>query len=311
MKIVVTGASGLLGRAVYAQLKQDGHTVLGTALSRANSENGLVKLDLTDFTALRQFLDKEEPQAIIHTAAERRPDVVERSPEASKILNVEVPSTIATWCKEHVKQPLLINISTDYVFDGTSPPYKVDDSPNPLNAYGTSKWEGEKGVLEHGQEGRISNLRVPVLYGKTHTNDESAVNVLLDALTVSGGGQDLKPKKMDANAVRYPTNVVDIAKALSQLCTKYADPANGGDQSAIPPTLHFSAMEAMTKYDMCLVMARCLRAVGEEAETDHLVPEYEVDPNAATSRPRHCKLDLSITKEIGISTECISFESVS
>lgn len=310
MKIVVTGASGLLGRAVFAQLKQDGHTVLGTALSRANPENGLVKLDLTNFDDFQEFLNKEEPQAIIHTAAERRPDVVERSPEASQILNVDVPSKIANWCKENAKSPLLINISTDYVFDGTSPPYKVDDSPNPLNAYGKSKWEGEKGVIQHGQAGRISNVRVPVLYGKTHTNDESAVNVLLNALTV-GKGSDGKPKKMDANAVRYPTSVIDIAKALSQLCTKYAEPKNEGDHSTIPPTLHFSAMEAMTKYDMCLVMARCLRAVGEEAETEHLIPEYEVDPNAATSRPRHCKLDLSLTKEIGINTECTSFESVS
>lgn len=135
------------------------------------------------------------------------------------------------------------------------------------------------------------------------SNDESAVNILLDALTV---GPDAPPKKMDANAVRYPTNVDDIAKALSQLCTKFAGPT----AQQIPPTLHFSAMEAMTKYDMCLVMARCLRAVGEEAETEHLEPEYEIDPNAATSRPRHCKLDLSVIKGLGIDTECTSFEHV-
>jgi len=111
---------------------------------------------------------------------------------------------------------------------------------------------------------------------------------------------------MDANAVRYPTCVSDIAKALSALCTKFAIAGE-----SIPPTLHFSAMEAMTKYDMCLVMARSLRANGEEAETDHLEPEYEVDPNAATSRPRHCKLDLSVIKELDIDIECVSFESVS
>jgi sorting nexin-1/2 len=111
---------------------------------------------------------------------------------------------------------------------------------------------------------------------------------------------------MDANAVRYPTCVSDIAKVLLALCTKFAS----GSES-IPPTLHFSAMEAMTKYDMCLVMARALRANGEEAETDHLVAEYEVDPNAATSRPRHCKLDLSVIKEINVDVECVSFEGVS
>jgi sorting nexin-1/2 len=140
-------------------------------------------------------------------------------------------------------------------------------------------------------------------YGKTETNAESAVNVLLDALI---NGPSSKPKKMDANAVRYPTCVSDVAKALSLLCAKY--PAGSED---IPPLLHFSAREAMTKYDMCLVMARSLRATGEEAETDHLEPEYEVDPNAATTRPRHCKLDLSVIEGLGIHVDCVSFEAVS
>lgn len=110
---------------------------------------------------------------------------------------------------------------------------------------------------------------------------------------------------MDANAVRYPTSVADVAKALSQLCSKYAA------QGSIPKTLHFSAMEAMTKYDMCLVMARCLRSLGEQAEIDHLVPEYEIDPTAATSRPRHCKLDLGVIKSLDVDVECERFESVS
>lgn len=162
MKIVVTGASGLLGRAVVAQLKQDGHEVIGTGLTRATSD--ILKLDLTDAEAVDQFLARTQPQVIVHSAAERRPDVVEASPEASRQLNVEVPSRIAQWCTTQGQAcPLLINISTDYVFDGVKPPYRVEDSPNPLNAYGMSKWEGEKGVRQHGREGRATSVRVPVL----------------------------------------------------------------------------------------------------------------------------------------------------
>jgi sorting nexin-1/2 len=162
MKIVVTGASGLLGRAVLERLIDDGHHVIGTGLTRTSSK--VIKLDLTDTNAVDEFLESNAPEAIIHTAAERRPDVVESSPEASRVLNVEVPSHIARWCKaKGAACPLLINISTDYVFDGTSPPYKVDDTPNPLNAYGLSKWEGEKGVTENGLAGRVANFRVPVL----------------------------------------------------------------------------------------------------------------------------------------------------
>lgn len=144
-------------------------------------------------------------------------------------------------------------------------------------------------------------------YGNTTTLDESAVNVLLNAVVLPKDGSTLKPKKMDANAVRYPTNVADVAKTISQLCAKYATSRD----DTIPPTLHFSATEAMTKYDMCLVMARCLRAQGEQAETEHLEPEYEIDPSAATSRPRHCKLDLSLIKSLGIDVSHGNFESVS
>lgn len=165
MKVLVTGASGLLGRATLAQVKKDGNDVKGTALSRASGD--LVKVDLTDFGALDELLTSFKPDAIIHTAAERRPDVVERNPQASHAINVDVPAHIAEHCKSlaaaDAKVPLLINISTDYVFDGTTPPYKVDDTPNPLNAYGLSKWDGEKGVTSHAQPGRATNFRVPVL----------------------------------------------------------------------------------------------------------------------------------------------------
>jgi sorting nexin-1/2 len=162
MKVLVTGASGLLGRATVERLKADGNEVIGVGLTRSTSN--IIKLDLTDEKAVDAFLEAHQPQAIVHTAAERRPDVVENSPEASRVLNVEVPSHLAKWCKERGDAcPLLINISTDYVFDGTTPPYKVDDAPNPLNAYGMSKWQGEKGVAENGKPGRAASMRVPVL----------------------------------------------------------------------------------------------------------------------------------------------------
>lgn len=162
MKALVLGATGLLGRAVVERLKQDGHEVVATGFTRSTAD--IIKLDLTDFAAVDEFLLKTKPEAIVIAAAERRPDVVEKAPEASHVLNVEVPSHLASWCKSQGPAcPLLINISTDYVFDGVSPPYMVDDQPNPLNAYGRSKWEGEKGVAQNGAPGRCTSMRVPVL----------------------------------------------------------------------------------------------------------------------------------------------------
>ena len=79
---------------------------------------------------------------------------------------------------------MLIYISTDYVFDGENPPYNVNDKPNPLNFYGKSKLGGEEAVRQADPQAVV--LRVPVLYGETEYNAESAINILLDAVKVKG-----------------------------------------------------------------------------------------------------------------------------
>lgn len=301
MKVLITGASGLLGRAVHQQCIDKGYDTKALAFTRSDPQTQLVKLDLTDAAAVETCLREFQPDVIVHTAAERRPDVVEKDPTASQAINVDAPASIATIASKLEKVPLLINISTDYVFDGSKPPYKVDDAPNPLNAYGVSKLQGERAVAEHAKPGHFTNLRVPVLYGKTITNDESAVNVLLNAIQPPAGSST--PKKCDAYAVRYPTNVADVAKAILRLAEVHAETGK-----AVPPTTHFSAKEAMTKYDMCMVLSRVANSVGFETRTDLLDPEYEVDPMAATARPRHCKLDTSVLEDFGVPIEYVSFE---
>ncbi|SJX65710.1 related to Vacuolar protein sorting-associated protein VPS5 [Sporisorium reilianum f. sp. reilianum] len=301
MKVLITGASGLLGRAVHQQCIDKGYDTQALAFSRADPAKKLVKLNLTDAAAVESCLREFEPDVIVHTAAERRPDVVEKDPAASHAINVDAPTSIATIAAQLDKVPLLINISTDYVFDGSKPPYKVDDAPNPLNAYGVSKLQGERAVEEHAKPGHFTNLRVPVLYGRTITNDESAVNILLDVIQPPLGST--ATKKCDAYAVRYPTNVADVAKAILKLAQVYTDTSN-----PVPPTTHFSAKEAMTKYDMCMVLSRIANSVGFETRTDLLDPEYEVDPMAATARPRHCKLDTSVLEAYGVPVEFTSFE---
>ncbi|CCL99566.1 uncharacterized protein FIBRA_01584 [Fibroporia radiculosa] len=174
-------ASGVLGSAIYDAYKSSGHDVLGLAHSRPTDE--LKKVDLLDLPKVEQTFTRFKPDWVIHCAAERRPDVAERDPEA-----------------------------THYVFDGTSPPYTPSAVTNPVNLYGTTKRDGELAVL--GVVGSKSIvLRVPVLYGPAPHNTDSAVNVLLDVVTDQSG----KQYKMDHYATRYPTNVVDIADFLARL----------------------------------------------------------------------------------------------
>lgn len=128
-----------------------------------------------------------------------------------------------------------INI-TDYVFDGTTPPYAPSAVTNPLQAYGKSKRDGEIVVLNASEDGAsVAVLRVPVLsvyfmiilagrfmhlryrYGPSDKNSDSAINILLDVVEDQSG----KTYKMDHWAQRYPTNVIDIANFLVRFSGQY------------------------------------------------------------------------------------------
>lgn len=119
MKIIITGATGLLGRAVYKRLEENkDFTVVGTGFSRAQPP--VEKLNLRNRSDVDLFIETRKPDCIIHCAAERRPDISEADPDASRELNVEVTSYLAE--KAGNLGIFMIYISTDYVFDGKNPP---------------------------------------------------------------------------------------------------------------------------------------------------------------------------------------------
>ncbi|KAI9489002.1 RmlD-like substrate binding domain-containing protein [Zychaea mexicana] len=265
------------------------YTVVGTALSRAD-KTGLVKLDLTDSQAVETFIQDHNPDVVVHCAAERRPDVAEKDHEGTLKLNVQVPRTLATLCK--ARNAMLVYISTDYVFDGTSPPYQVDDKPNPLNFYGKSKLGGEEAVREVDPQAVI--LRVPVLYGVTEYNGESAVNILLDVIKNRS-----KECDMDNFGLRYPTHVEDIARVIKDMSVKRIQQ---GD-SNISGTFHYSGEEMYTKYTMCETFAKILNS-----SIDHIRPQNEISSSAATSRPKDAHLSNDRLKQVGIDTKHVPFE---
>lgn len=186
--MLITGASGLLGRAIMKQFSNsDKWEVLGLAHSRATE--ALKKVDLFDFDETKRVVNDFKPQVLIHAAAERRPDVVENDEETYMKMNVGVTKTLAKAMNElnrdvEIPKHFMLYISTDYVFDGTSPPYKPLDEPNPLNKYGKSKLAGEQAMQVYHPDGGI--LRIPILYGNVEYLKESAVTgvYLYHVLTV-------------------------------------------------------------------------------------------------------------------------------
>ena len=185
MKVVVTGASGLLGRSLIRLLTlaapSDDYEVIGLAYSRA--EEPLRKLDLLDAEATTELLRELQPDVVVHCAAERFPDRADADPERARALNVDVCSRLAADCASC--GAALIYLSTDYVFDGgvksgAFPPYQTDAPTCPVNFYGQTKRGGEEAVLAVPACHPVV-VRVPVLYGTDQaTLDESASLVVAE-----------------------------------------------------------------------------------------------------------------------------------
>ena len=152
MKLFVTGATGMLGTSLCRLASRKGHQVVG--MSRGNQPRPLfeneqhLKGDLRSKGELLQMLRMEKPEAIIHTAAVTDVDLCERDPVLAEAVNAAGTASIAQGAREI--GALLCYVSTDYVFDGTaSTPYREEDPTRPLNVYGRTKLEGERGVRDH------------------------------------------------------------------------------------------------------------------------------------------------------------------
>ncbi len=257
--------------------KHQEFNVVGTALRR--SGGGLDRLDLCDHESVRAYLSECAPDVIIHSAAERHPNVCENDLEATTRLNVDATRVIAK-CARGLKA-FLIYLSTDYVFDGTSPPYSPDSQPNPLNNYARSKRDGEVAVRGVVKDAAI--LRVPLLYGPTTHFDDSPVTAIAQDV-VSADGQEVI---LDDWAARYPTYTEDVAVVLRQLVQ------HRQNQPGLYGTFHWSGDEPMTKFGIGKVISETLGL-----SSDNLVPNP--DPPPGTPRPRDCHLDTSALEQLGI-----------
>jgi dTDP-4-dehydrorhamnose reductase len=141
MKILVTGAEGLLGTTVVADAGKRGHDV---------SSRGRTSLDVTDSDAVRRAIEAAIPEVVIHCAAYTAVDRAESEPELADAVNRGGTENVARACAE--ARAALVYVSTDYVFDGRKrAPYLPQDDPHPLSVYGRTKLEGERAALAAGE----------------------------------------------------------------------------------------------------------------------------------------------------------------
>ena len=276
LKILVTGASGLLGRAICSELhKFSCFETVGTAYSRTTEE--LVRLNVLERRQIESCIEKVRPDCIIHCAATRKPDICEKDPELTTRLNVDATKWIAVSASKIGSW--MIHISTDYVFDGTDPPYHPHSKQNPLNAYGKSKLQSEMVLPEILKDFCI--LRVPILYGQIESLEESAVTIIAKQLLTP------KEQTFDNWSTRYPTHTGDVAFVLRQMIEhKKNDPTFGG-------ICHWSGNEAYTKFMMARVICDIMS-----------IPRQNVTgqdtPAPGAIRPKNTHLDCTLLESLGI-----------
>src|SRR5665213_1693423 len=160
MKLLIIGASGLIGSTLLRTARELGYQVLGT---RNKQEiEGLVPLDLSNTEDCRRLIGEFRPDAVVCCAAWPWVDGCENDPERALRENCTQPARLAQLSAE--VGAAYVYISTSYVFDGEKGPYSEEDTPNPINVYGRSKLSGEQAVLD-ATGGRAIIARTMGVYG--------------------------------------------------------------------------------------------------------------------------------------------------
>ncbi|MBR0491125.1 MAG: dTDP-4-dehydrorhamnose reductase [Clostridia bacterium] len=154
MKILITGANGMLAKEIREKF-EEGNELILTDVS---------ELDITNKEGVINFVKEKQPELIINCAAFTAVDKAEECQELAEKINGDGPTNLAIAAKEAGAK--LVHISTDYVFGGNldlDKDYKEDDEKNPVTAYGITKLHGEQGIEKNMDEYYI--FRTAWLYG--------------------------------------------------------------------------------------------------------------------------------------------------
>jgi len=193
-KIVIFGANGMLGHAlqqVFPKAHFFGHR----------------DVEISNESAVMRLVKREHPNIIINTAAYTDVDGCEDNRDLAFAVNGEGPGYIATACSE--AGAILVHYSTDYIFDGTKPEYREDDSPNPINVYGESKLLGEISIRKNMEDYRI--IRTSWLFG---SHGKNFVDTILSL------SRQIPEVRVVNDQVGKPTYTIDLARTTPDIISR-------------------------------------------------------------------------------------------
>ncbi|MHB0912265.1 MAG: dTDP-4-dehydrorhamnose reductase [Armatimonadota bacterium] len=198
MKILLTGAGGMLGHDLVEALS--GHELVTTDVA-----GDYRRMDITDSEAVLDTIGEVRPDLVIHSAAYTDVDGCSANPDLAFKVNAAGTWNVAAACAEH--GAAMVYVSTDFVFDGEKgSPYTEYDTPNPVSAYGASKYAGEVHVRTLVPRHYI--VRTAWLYG---LHGKSFPRTMVRV------AREGKPLRVVADQVGSPTCTVDLAETIRRL----------------------------------------------------------------------------------------------
>lgn len=267
-RILVTGATGQLGRSLAAVSMRTTHTL-----------NFLDKsaLDLADANSICEAFKKSTYVGVINTGAYTAVDLAEREPERAWAVNAEAPFILARECKK--RSIPLVHVSTDYVFSGTkSGVYLESDSIGPLSVYGASKAAGEIAVTASGARAVIARTSWVV--------SPFGSNFVKTMLRLGREGRELR---VVADQTGAPTSAFDLAEAIltimDQLISNVSAPTGVYHVTNAGETTWFRLAEAI--FEIAALMGR---------EAPGLVPISAAEYPTPARRPRNSRLSAAKLK---------------
>jgi dTDP-4-dehydrorhamnose reductase len=268
-RILLTGADGQLGNELQQTLAPLGEVI---ALTRQ-------ELDLSQGEQIRQLVQQVRPSLIVNSAAYTAVDKAESEVELAQAVNGMAPKIMAEEAEKI--GALLLQVSTDYVFDGQkNTPYLETDPTHPLSSYGKSKLAGEVGIQEVVTDNYLI-LRTAWVYGVYGKGNFVKTMLRL--------GQDREELRVVADQVGSPSWAKDIADAIAQLL-----------QSETTGIYHFTNSGVVSWYDFAIAIFEEARALGFPLKVQRVIPITTADYPTPAVRPAYSVLSgKKITETLG------------
>lgn len=262
MNILITGCNGQLGNEMQLlQAKYAQHTWFNTDVN---------ELDITDKDAIERFVEANHIDGVVNCAAYTAVDKAESDPLLAKKINADAPAFLAEAVGK--QGGWIVQVSTDYVFDGTKhTPYVETDSPCPNSVYGQTKLEGEQAVTKLCPNAMI--IRTAWLYSEFGNNFVKTMIRL---------GKERKQLGVIFDQVGTPTYAHDLASVIMTAI----------DKGIKPGIYHFSNEGVTSWYDFTKSIHRIAGI-----NTCHVMPLHTAEYPTPASRPAYSVLDKTKIKE--------------